>query len=388
MLTQLIDHNEDLKQLKNEGYNISFINNHLVVDGIPYVNENKEILFGAIYSPYNLLGDNKITPKDHTVYFTGEYPCDQFGSKNTSYVNSQSVNKLTDEIIGKFYFSSKPENGSYKNFYEKMKRYAELLSTPAKSINPSISAQNFEYKAYNESSVFKYADTHTARAGILNINNKIKNQKIAIVGLGGTGSYLLDFISKTPVAEICLFDGDELLNHNAFRIPGTVSLEDFQKRPAKVEYLKGIYDEVHSGIVAYSEYMDESNVHLLEDRDFVFLSLDDSGAKKVILEFLIQNQIPFVDLGMGITTVNDSLRGSIRTTLIIPENSSAIDKISVENTNDENVYSQNIQVGELNALNAALGVITWKKFYDYYSSAEPIYNSVLVLDEGELNNEA
>lgn len=388
MLTQLIDHNEDLKKLKDEGYNVSIINNHLIVEGIPYVNDNKEILFGAIFCPFNLLGDNKITQINHTVYFTGEHPCDQFGTKDNSYVNSPNRLRLTDEIISEYYFSSKPVSGNFLDFYEKMKRYVDLLSTPAKSINPSISAQRFEYKSYNEDSVFKYPDTHTARAGISSINAKIENQKVAIVGLGGTGAYLLDFISKNPVAEISLFDGDELLNHNVFRIPGAVSLEEFQLRPAKVKYLKSKYDEIHTGILAYPVYIDESNVHLLEDKDFVFLSLDDSGAKKVILDFLIRNQIPFVDLGMGITTVNDSLRGSIRTTLITPNNSSAIDKISVENTNDKNVYSQNIQIGELNALNASLGVMTWKKFYNYYSSVEPIYNSVLVLDEGELNNEA
>lgn len=388
MLTQLIDHNEDLKKLKAEGYNISIINNHLVVDGIPYVNENKAVLFGSIFCPFNLLGNNRITQKDHTVYFTGEHPCNQFGIRDNSFVNSTRVNKLTDGIIGKLYFSSKPSNGSYPDFYEKMKRYVDLLSTPAKSINPSVSALNFEYKAYNQNLVFKYPDTHTARAEISSVNDKVKNQKVAIIGLGGTGSYLLDFISKTPVAEISIFDGDELLNHNAFRIPGAVSLEDFQKRPIKVDYLKGKYDEVHSGIVAYPEYMDESNVHVIKDMDFVFLSIDDSGAKKIILEFLIQNQIPFVDLGMGITKFKDSLRGTIRTTLITPQDSSAIDKISVENTEDENVYSQNIQIGELNALNAALGVMTWKKYFGYYSSEETIYNSVLVLDEGEFNNEA
>jgi hypothetical protein len=36
-------------------------------------------------------------------------------------------------------------------------------------------------------------------------------------GLGGTGSYILDLVSKTPVNEILLFDSDDFLQHNAFR---------------------------------------------------------------------------------------------------------------------------------------------------------------------------
>jgi hypothetical protein len=34
-----------------------------------------------------------------------------------------------------------------------------------------------------------------------------------------------------------------------------------------------------------------------------------------------------------------------------------------------NLYSTNIQVGELNALNAMLAVIRWKKMYGFYRDA-------------------
>jgi tRNA A37 threonylcarbamoyladenosine dehydratase len=33
------------------------------------------------------------------------------------------------------------------------------------------------------------------------INDKLKPLRIGIVGLGGTGSYVLDFVAKTPVKE-------------------------------------------------------------------------------------------------------------------------------------------------------------------------------------------
>ncbi|WP_318271316.1 ThiF family adenylyltransferase [Sphingobacterium cellulitidis] len=46
---------------------------------------------------------------------------------------------------------------------------------------------------------------------------KLERQKIAIIGLGGTGAYILDMVAKTPVKEIHLFDGDSFDQHNAFR---------------------------------------------------------------------------------------------------------------------------------------------------------------------------
>ena len=388
MSIQLIDHNYDLRKLKEEGYNnISIVNTHIVAEGIPYVNKEKKIMFGTLYCPLTLSGEKTVPPQDHTAWFMGEHPCDQFGTENKSFVNSHQINNLTPEIIGTFYFSSKPQSGSYPDFYLKITKYIELLSAPAKSIDPSVSAQNFNYTDYNDISVFKYPDTNTARAGLSHISDKIKDQKIAIVGLGGTGSFVLDFVSKTPVKQISLFDGDEMLNNSAFRIPGAMSLEELKKRPSKVSYFKEKYDALRYGIEAHEVFLDESNVTLLEGHDFVFLAIDKAEAKKIITEYLMASKIPFVDLGMGISVVENSLRGSIRKTLITPQNSSYLGRIAMEKTADEDIYSQNIQISELNALNAILGIIAWKKLNGFYLTEDNFYNSTFIIDEEEINNE-
>jgi tRNA A37 threonylcarbamoyladenosine dehydratase len=71
--------------------------------------------------------------------------------------------------------------------------------------------------AEEEETVFKYIDTASSRAEINLIARKLELGKIAIVGLGGTGAYVLDLVAKTPVREIHLFDGDTFFQHNAFR---------------------------------------------------------------------------------------------------------------------------------------------------------------------------
>ncbi|MCM3719438.1 ThiF family adenylyltransferase [Fictibacillus phosphorivorans] len=380
MSTQLIDHNEDLKKLKDEGFNISLINQNIVIKGIPYINKEKKILFGTIFCPFTLSGEKTVLQQDHTVRFSGEHPCDQFGKEDNSYVNSQQTFPLTQDIVGTYYFSSKPESGSYPNFYIKIKRYVNLLSAPAKSIDPGVTAQNFDYNSYNEDSVFKYPDTNTARAGFSHVSEKLKGQKIAIVGLGGTGSFVLDFVSKTPVKQISLFDGDFMYNHNAFRIPGVMSEEELSERPSKVSFFEKRYEKLRDGIITYEVFLDDSNVNLLEGHDFVFLTLDKAEAKKAITEFLMTSKIPFVDLGMGLTLVGDSIRGTIRKTLITPENSSSLNKIAIGPAADNDVYAQNIQISELNALNAALGIIAWKKMNEFYLYENTINNSTFIID--------
>ncbi|MFZ3591583.1 ThiF family adenylyltransferase [Bacillus sp. DJP31] len=388
MSTPLIDHNDDLTRLKVEGYDISIVSNNVVVRGVPYVNKEKNILFGTLYCPLTLSADEVLPPSDHTARFMGEHPCDQFGTENGSFVNSFSEHNLTPEIIGNYYFSSKPQRGNYTNYYSKITKYIDLLSAPAKSLAPGVSAQNFNFQEYSDNSIFKYPDTNITRAEISHISDKLKGQKIAIVGLGGTGSFLLDFVSKTPVQQISLFDGDEMLNHNAFRMPGTMTVDQLKERPSKVSFFKKRYEVFRDGIIEHEVFIDESNLTLLDNHDFVFLAIDNSKAKKPIIEHLIASKMPFVDLGMGISVVGNSLRGTIRKTLITPENSSYLKRISIEDNGIDDLYSQNIQISELNAFNAILGIISWKKLYGFYSTEDTFYNSVFIVDEEEINNEA
>lgn len=388
MSTQLIDLNEDLKKLKDDGYAISIVENNLVVAGIPYVNTEREILFGVIFCPLTISGESIGVPQDHTVYFAGEYPCNQLGQKSSSYVNSGTNNKLNSEIVGNYYLSSKPVSGSYSDFYTKMTRYIELLSGPAKSIDPGVSAQHSSEYSFNERSVFKYADTHTARANLTNVSQKLRNQKIAIVGLGGTGSYLLDFLSKTPVKQISIFDGDDILNHNAFRMPGAMTLDELREMPSKSFFFKKKYEALRNEIVAYNQYLDEANVDLLEGHDFVFLAIDKAGAKHVIISYLLSKGISFIDLGMGVTLMNDSVRGTVRRTLVTSENQTYLNKIAMSEAADQDIYAQNIQISELNALNAAQAVITWKKMNGFYATEDTFYNSTFIIDEEEFSHEA
>src|SRR5438445_712509 len=74
-------------------------------------------------------------------------------------------------------------------------------------------------------------------------------RKVVIIGLGGTGSYILDLVAKTPVQAIHLYDGDVMLTHNAFRSPGAPTIEELEKRLRKVDYLEAKYDAMHRQVI-------------------------------------------------------------------------------------------------------------------------------------------
>ncbi len=50
-------------------------------------------------------------------------------------------------------------------------------------------------------------------------------------------------------------------------------------------------------------------------------------------------------------------------------------RVSFDENDPEGIYDQNIQLADLNALNAALAVIKWKKSLGFYHDSEKEHNS-------------
>lgn len=374
MLQELVNHNEDLRKLLNEGYELEIIGGYLVIHHIPYIaNINGELNVkddGKLVTQLNLSGTSLNKPFDHTAYFTGFHPCHIDGSKINGLVNSSHKQNLCDQLVVDYYLSNKPKGGVELSYYDKITRYYTIISKPAEYLNNNLTAKTFKpIHSDNNTGPFKYIDTMSSRYDIQTISNKLKNEKIAIIGLGGTGSYVLDFIAKTPVKEIHLFDGDIFCTHNAYRAPGSPSFETLNKKQFKTEYYESIYSNMRSGIISHSEDLTCDNIdQLLHGFDFVFVCIDNAEARIFTTEFLGYSNIPFIDTGIGLYVTNNEISGQIRTTCC---NDDSFDKIKdyIPTTNPEvdNAYRSNIQIAEINALNAALAVIKWKQFKGFYN---------------------
>lgn len=389
MSQQLISRNADLKRLRDEGYDIEVTSGHLVVKRIPYVNSKKEIRYGTLVSELSLNGDITTTPSTHVVHFAGEYPCDRNGTPIEKIRNQSQPQTLGGGLAIEHSFSSKP-TGGYKDHHEKMTTYVFILSNQARSIDASVTATPFPaIQAEPDDSVFEYLDTATSRAGIGALNLKLEADRIGIVGLGGTGSYILDLVAKTPVREIHLFDGDRFSQHNAFRAPGAPSLQDLRDAPQKVNYLRTQYSRMHRGITAHDGFVAGDNVAQLRGMTFVFLCLDDGEAKRPIVAELEASGIPFIDVGMGLQCVDEKLYGIVRvTTSTAAKREHVREKQRIPfATGGTNEYTKNIQIADLNALNAALAVIKWKKHRKFYGDLEKEHFSTYTIDGNTLINE-
>ena len=155
-------------------------------------------------------------------------------------------------------FSNKPRVAqAFRDFFEKIESYARIISGPAIE-KFGVTPLTFRAVLDEEEAdpVFKFYDTLTSRAEIGNYAAKLEDEVVAIIGLGGTGSFILDFMVRSRVKEIRGFDGDSFHVHNAFRAPGKTTRGEFGKSKASV--LKGRYENFRRGIKLYSRYIDDT----------------------------------------------------------------------------------------------------------------------------------
>jgi hypothetical protein len=208
--------------LRDEGYDLEIRSGCLLVKDIPYVNSQKEVKRGILVIKLVLAGDQTGRPDTHVAYFAGDYPCNEDGSEIEKIKHGSNAHSLADGVVVNHSFSAKPKPAdSYPDYYAQVTTYVAILSGPAQRIDSSLTAKTFPVVAPDEEDdePFNYCDTATSRAEIVGVTSKLKLRAIAILGLGGTGSYVLDLAAKTLVKLIHLYDGDWFYQHNAFRSP-------------------------------------------------------------------------------------------------------------------------------------------------------------------------
>jgi hypothetical protein len=385
MSRALFSRNSDLARLREDGYFMQIRGGFLVMREVPYVNAQREVKLGTLISSLTLAGDETRPPDTHVMYFDGEFPCAADGRPLQQIAHQSANQDLGHGLRAQHAFSSKPESG-YLDYHHKMSTYAAILSGPAEVLKPGISPRVFRTPEDEEDSVFNYTETASDRVGIGALTERFVNERIAVIGAGGTGSYILDFVSKTPVREIRVFDSDEFLQHNAFRAPGAPSIDELRDAPKKVDYFKAIYSRMHRGISVHPA-LDAGNVSLLDGITFAFICMDAGDAKRAVLEKLEAMGVAFIDVGMGLELVDGSLGGILRVTASTPRNrAQARKRISLSGGGEKDVYASNIQVADLNALNAVLAIIKWKKLIGFYRDLEGELHCTYTTDGNMLLN--
>ncbi len=180
------------------------------------------------------------------------------------------------------------------------------------------------------------------------------------------------------------------MQHNCFRYPGVVPVEIVDSKPFKVDYLAERYSAMRRGIVAHPYYVTDDNAHEVLEADFAFLAVDNNPSREMIAHRLEAAGKAFIDLGMGLYESDGAIGGQLRVTSSYPGHRDHLwdDRHRLPTSvSPEDLYQQNVQIVDLNALNAALAVVRWKRYRGVFADLEHEHNSIYVVDGNDIVND-
>ena len=390
MSSSPIDHSPDLQALVDRGYSLELRGAYLVVKNIPYLQSSSGDLATAdLVTSLDLTPEN-ITrqPSDHTIWWTGGVPYHADGNSLEGDVSCDTWptgRDLGEGLTAYMQWSLKPlEAGTmrpYIDYREKIQTYIDEVSAYADALHPGAleAARAGEDPITISSTRFKYLNTSTYRYGLKGVERPIEDEVVAVIGVGGTGSYLVDILAKTNIKELHLFDDDILEQHTAFRLAGAAHIEEIGGTRTKVAWHKQRYSAVRDeGVFANETKVFGDAKDLLEKFTTVFIAVDDLACRREIQAQCNQLGVFHVSVGLAVEVEgqdNNQLGGSLKV-----ETGIHLPPRPTENAQSDHAQPQaygNVQTAELNMLGAALAIVEWKAKVGIYRSERSQYDSVL-----------
>ena len=378
MFRRLVNRNPDLARLVEKGYAIAFDSNHLIVRDIPYLDDTGSLQWGGLVAKLEFIDQERVQQTDHQVFFAGTAPHRLDGAAIVNLGGGQTTLALSDackDVVVQRSFSNKPvPAGRFDDFFAKIESYTGIISGPAIEKFGVTPLTGRVVVDDAEDPVFKFPDTLTSRAEIADLSAHFANDTIAIIGLGGTGAYLLDLLMKTPVRAIRAFDHDTYCVHNAYRSPGR--LDPAELGNPKAEVYRARYENFRHHLRVERKLIDRSSAGDLDGVTFAFVCVDRGTARADIFDVLFAKGIPFIDVGMGLNRKRGSLSGMVRVTYYAPEDAARVRNEGWAELADreDDIYRQEVQIAELNAVNASLAVIKFRQLRGFYFAQDSIYH--------------
>lgn len=392
-----MSHNPDIQKLVDKGYPVAFDSGYLVVRDIPYLDAAGELKVGAIVATLVYRDNNEVAYQDdHQVYFAGGTPY-QLGGTPVPQLADRAANvplsdACKDVVVERRFSNKRKGSDGYDDFFDKVEHYVGLISGPAMERYPQATPYTYrEVRNAGPDPIFKFHDTLTSRAKITDLSAKLRNDIVAVIGLGGSGAYLLDFLVKSPVKEVRGFDLDRFHVHNAYRSPGRLQEAELGKR--KAEVYRDRYENFRHGLVLKPKFIDATSIEDLQGATFAFVCVDKGTSRAPIFDLLTAMAIPFIDVGMGLFRQDGELAGTlnglVRTTYYPVDRVQNVREKELAPLNDprDDVYRTTIQIAELNALNASLAIIRFKQLRGFYTQEVGLYHMVFGLGDLSLDSE-
>lgn len=143
--------------------------------------------------------------------------------------------------------------------------------------------------------------------------NKLQNIKIAIVGIGGVGGYVLEGLVRSGVMNITLIDGDKIdpTNLNRQIISTSNNIGELKVNEAAKRVI-----QINPNVIVnkFSIFLTKENIQEIIDNDFDYVidACDDVDVKIELIKFCYKNDIKIIS-SMGTAKKLDGTKFKIDT---------------------------------------------------------------------------
>ena len=122
----------------------------------------------------------------------------------------------------------------------------------------------------------------------------LRTKTVAVIGCGGLGGYLIEFLARLGIGSIRCVDGDTFQESNLNRqLFSTVSLLGVNKAEAAADRVKAINPDVQ--VTAIPVFLDADNAEdLIKDCDAVFDGLDNIHSRRILAQACRSEKIPYI----------------------------------------------------------------------------------------------
>jgi len=131
-------------------------------------------------------------------------------------------------------------------------------------------------------------------------SQKLAQTSVAVIGLGGVGSYSAEALARSGIGKFILIDFDVIEPSNINR--QILALQSTIGKP-KVEIMQQRIRDINpkAEVIIYQEVLDGNNQErLLEGAEYCVDAIDSLSAKIGLLEFLLKNERKFISvMGAG-----------------------------------------------------------------------------------------
>lgn len=131
-------------------------------------------------------------------------------------------------------------------------------------------------------------------------NAKLQSLRVAVIGLGGTGSPIATLLARTGVGELILIDGDNLDVTNMNRVRGYIG-EDVGHKKAQTltEFINSLKLKVL--VTNIPSYLNDSPeaIDALSSADVIFGCTDDIAGRDLLNQALYYYSLVYIDSGLS-----------------------------------------------------------------------------------------